>query len=378
MSFPAGHPVTAAPVTGIRRFVRPPGAQHGAASPLASTGRPLNWAVVATGSIARTVTADLSLLEDSVLHAVSSRSQARAAEFADRFGFAASYFDADGGPSGFEQMFADPAVDVVYIATPHAQHFDVARSALQHGKHVLCEKPLTVNAAEAAELIRIARDRNLFLMEALWTRFLPSANRAWDILASGELGTPSWVQADLGFPAPADPAARIWDPAAGGGALLDLSVYTLTWAVAALGWPDDIKASGLLNEHGVDIQNALTLHYDDGRHAQLTSSLAASGPGTATIACSDGWLRTGGGDLYNPGELHVSGPAGVRVESFDRAGTGYTYQLREVTRCIQQGLTESPAMPLEDTLRTLELLDGVRAQLGLRYANDSHADAATG
>ncbi|WP_374952977.1 Gfo/Idh/MocA family protein [Arthrobacter sp. ZGTC212] len=366
MSFP-----TATPVTAGRRIVRPPCAQEGAASPLASTGAPLKWAVVATGSIAGKVTADLSLLEDSVLHAVSSRSGHRAAEFADRFGFHTSYSDADGGPSGFEQMFADPAVDVVYIATPHAQHYEVARSALEHGKHVLCEKPLTVNAAEAAELITIARDRNLFLMEALWTRFLPSANRAWDILASGEIGAPSWVQADLGFPAPADPAARIWDPAAGGGALLDLSVYTLTWALGALGWPDGVEASGILNEHGVDIQNALTLRYDDGRHAQLTSSLVASGPGSATIACSGGWLRTGGGDLYNPSELHVSGPAGVRVESFERAGTGYTYQLREVTRCIQQGLTESPTMPLADTLRTMELLDGVRAQLGLSYANDA-------
>ena len=338
---------------------------------MAATGPRLNWAVVATGGIAGTVTADLSLLEDSALHAVSSRSAAKAADFAERFGFATSYSDADGGPSGYELMFADPAVDVVYVATPHAQHYAVAKSALEHGKHVLCEKPFTVNAAEAAELTALARDRNLFLMEAVWTRFLPSVNRAWDILASGELGAPSWLQADLGFPAPLDPASRMWDPAAGGGALLDLSIYTLTWALAALGYPDTIDASGILNKDGVDIQNALTLRYDDGRQAQLTSSLAASGPGTATIACSSGWLRTGGGNIYNPRELHVSGPAGARVETFEPEGTGYTYELREVTRCIQQGLTECPTMPLEDTLRTMELLDGVRAQLGLSYANDS-------
>lgn len=363
--------VTASPAAVSRTFVRPPCAQDGAPSPVAATGAPLNWAVVATGSIARTVTADIALLEDAVLYAVSSRNAARAAGFADRFGFETSYSDADGGPSGFEAMFADPAVDVVYIATPHAQHYEVARSALEHGKHVLCEKPLTVNAAEAAELMSLARERNLFLMEALWTRFLPSANRAWDILASGELGRPAWVQADLGFRAPADPGARIWDPAAGGGALLDLSVYTLTWALGALGYPDSVDASGILNDDGVDVQNALTLRYDDGRHAQLTSSLAASGPGSATIAGSSGWLRTGGGDIFNPRELHISGPAGTRVETFEPAGTGYTYQLREVTRCIQEGRTESPTMPLEDTLRTMELLDGVRAQLGLQYANDA-------
>ena len=354
-----------------RHFVRPPCAVQGAPSPAAATGRPLNWAVAATGGIAATVTADIALLEDSVLHAVSSRSAAKAAGFADRFGFTAWYADADGGPTGFEAMFQDPAVDVVYIATPHAQHYQVARSALEHGKHVLCEKPFTVNAAEAAELTALARERNLFLMEALWTRFLPSANRAWDILASGELGTPAWVQADLGFAAPQDPASRLWDPAAGGGALLDLAVYPLTWALGALGYPDSVTAAGILNENGVDSQNALTLHYGNGRSAQLTSSLAASGPGSATIACSAGWLRTGGGSTPNPRELHVHGPDGERVEIFDPAGAGYTYQLREVTRCIQQGLTESPTMPLADTLRTMELLDGVRAQLGLHYANDS-------
>lgn len=359
--------------TASRHFVRPPGADEGASSPLAATGRPLNWAVAATGGIAGTVTADIALLEDAVLYSVSSRSAAKAAEFAERFGFAASYSDADGGATGFEAMFADPAVDVVYVATPHAQHYEVARSALEHGKHVLCEKPFTVNAAEAAELIELARARNLFLMEAVWTRFLPSVNRAWDILASGELGTPAWVQADLGFPAPEDPASRIWDPAAGGGALLDLSVYTLTWALGALGFPDGVTATGILNGSGVDIQNALTLRYDDGRHAQLTSSLAASGPGSATIGCSAGWLRTGGGNIPNPRELHVHGPAGARVETFEPAGGGYEYQLREVTRCIQQGLTESPTMPPADTLRTMELLDGVRTQLGLRYANDSRA-----
>ena len=355
-----------------RHFVRPPCAEEGAPSPLAATGRPLNWGVVATGGIAGKVTADIALLEDAVLYAVSSRSAAKAADFAERFGFAATYSDTS-GLSGFEAMFADPAVDVVYITTPHAQHYDVAKSALEHGKHVLCEKPFTVNAAEAAELIELARSRNLFLMEALWTRFLPSTNRAWDILASGELGIPSWVQADLGFAAPVDPTSRMWDPAAGGGALLDLSVYTLTWAFGALGFPDSVTASGVLNESGVDTQNALTLRYDDGRHAQLSSSISASGPGSATIACSRGWLRTGGGQIPNPTELHVHGPGGARVETFDPAGAGYTYQLREVTRCIQQGLTESPTMPLADTLRTMELLDGARAQLGLRYANDARA-----
>jgi predicted dehydrogenase len=359
------------PMTPFQRIIQPPCAAPGAPSPLAATGRPLRWGVVATGGIASKVTTDIALLEDAVLHGVSSRSADSAAAFARRFGFAASYGDADGVP-GYQRLFDDPAVDVVYVTTPHAQHFEVARAALASGKHVLCEKPFTVNAAEAEELIQLAGTRGLFLMEAVWTRFLPSVNRAWDIIASGELGEIRWVQADLGFPAEFDPSSRLWDPKAGGGALLDLTVYPLTWALGALGFPASVAASGSLNRDGVDVQNAVTLTYDGGAQAQLTSSLTALGPASATVAGSGGWLRTGDGPLHNPRELTVQPNRGERrVETFEQVGAGYTYELRETTRCIQAGLLESPTMPLADTLQTLRLLDGVRAQLGLRYANDS-------
>ncbi len=354
-----------------RLIVQPPCAAPGAPSPLAATGRPLRWGVVATGGIASKVTADIALLEDAVLHAVSSRSADRAREFAERFGFAASYGDAGGVP-GYQQLFDDPDVDVVYVTTPHAQHFEVARAALAAGKHVLCEKPFTVNAAEAAALIDLAAARGRFLMEAVWTRFLPSVNRALNIIASGELGGIRWVQADLGFPAGYNPSSRIWDPAAGGGALLDLTVYPLTWALGALGFPASVSASGELNGDGVDVQNAVTLSYEGGAQAQLTSSLGALGPASATVAGSGGWLRTGGGPLHNPRELTVQPRGGeLRTETFDSVGAGYTYELRETTRCIQAGLLESPTMPLADTLTTMHLLDGIRAQLGLRYANDA-------
>lgn len=356
------------------KIALPPCAEPEAPSPIVATGRPLRWGVIATGGIAAKVTADIALLEDAVLHAVSSRSADSAAAFAERFGFAASYGD-DGGVAGYQRLVDDPDVDVVYITTPHGQHYDVAKAALTGGKHVLCEKPFTINAREAEELAALAADRGLFLMEAVWTRFLPSVNRAWDLIHSGELGDIRWVQGDLGFTAPDDPASRIWDPKAGGGALLDLTVYPLTWALGSLGFPDSVSAVGTLNGDGVDLQNAVTLSYQDGAYAQLSSSFIASCPGQATVCGSKGWLKTGGGNLHNPRELTIQvGQEEARVEQFEQIGGGYTYELREVTRCIQEGLTESPTMPIRDTVRTMRLLDGVRAQIGLRYTNDDYTN----
>ncbi|THJ67935.1 Gfo/Idh/MocA family oxidoreductase [Arthrobacter echini] len=351
------------------RIATPPCAVPGAPSPVAATGRPLRWGVAATGGIAAKVTGDLALLEDAVLHAVSSRSADRAAVFAERFGFTAGYGD-DGGTAGYQRLMDDPDVDVVYVATPHGQHFEVSRAALDAGKHVLVEKSFTINAAEALELAQLAAERGLFLMEAVWTRFLPSINRAWDLIHSGVLGEIRWVQADLGFTAPDDRTSRLWDPAAGGGALLDLTVYPLTWALGSLGFPASVSAVGVLSSDGVDEQNALMLRYDSGAYAQLSSSFIASCPAQATVSGSKGWLKTGG-KLHDPTELTIAVDGEEpRVERFEQVGAAYTYELREVTRCIQEGLRESPTMPLDDTLATLRLFDDVRAQLGVRYAND--------
>ncbi|MET1021604.1 MAG: Gfo/Idh/MocA family oxidoreductase [Arthrobacter sp.] len=338
--------------------------------PRTATGARLRWGVIATGGIAAAVTRDLELLADAELYAVSSRTQAAADAFAADYGFARAYGDQN-GQTGYERLLANDAVDVVYVATPHAQHHKIALAALTAGKHVLCEKALTVNAREAAELVSLARAKGLFLMEAMWSRFLPSMQRAFEIAASGEIGEVRWVGADLGFPAPYSPASRLWAPKDGGGALLDLTIYPLLWALGTLGFPQTVTATGWLNDDGVDAQNALTLGYHHGAQAQLTSSLLAHGPRTATVAGSQGFLQSVG-SINNPRELLVRvGFDEARSESFDVVGRGYSYELREVTRCIQQGLTESPVMPLEDSLNTMRLFDGVRAQLGVIYPNDS-------
>lgn len=366
--------MTAADTTIPTFITRPDWYGDGAPDPLAATGRQLRWGIVSTGSIAHTVTGDIALLEDAVIHAVSSRGEQSAAEFAAKFDARKSYFDQQ-GVTGYQQMFDDPDVDVVYIGTPHGQHYQVAKAALESGKHVLCEKALTINAREAEELIELARERGLFLMEALWARFTPGVQRALELVSSGVFGTIHWVRADVGFPAPKDPDSRIWAPEAGGGALLDLTVYPLLWAWAVFGAPDSVQATGTLTDFGVDAQNAITLDYRGGGQAQLMSSLLSQGPRQADLGGTEGVLSTVG-SIHNPDGLSIrygwngSGWDQERVETFSPVGRGYTYQLREVTRCIQQGLQQSPTMPWADSLAIMRLFDGVRAQLGVSYPND--------
>ncbi len=351
------------------RFVpRPPGLEPGAPDPLVATGRPLRWGVVATGGIARTVTAQLVSLEDAVLHAVSSRDADRARSFADEHGARAAYGD-DGEP-GYVRLAADPDVDVAYVATPHGQHFEVTRALLEAGKSVLVEKAFTIHAGEAETLVELARARGLFLMEAVWTRFTPGFQGALDAIEAGEIGEPRWVQADFGFPAPDDRRSRLWAPEAGGGALLDLTVYPYTWAFGALGAPASVRASGTLTDDGVDAMNALTLAYGGGARAQLLSSLTARTTGTATIGGTEGTLRTRPGLTHPPG-FTVTRSDGEREASFTSDAPRYAPMLREVTRCVQGGLRESPTMPLGDTLATMRTFDEARRQMGVRYPNDA-------
>lgn len=340
------------------------------ASPITATGRPIRWGVIATGSIAHRVVQDLALLEDAILHGVSSRFEASARDFAQNFGFATSYWDS-AEASGFEQLLADPAVDIVYIATPHVQHHAVALAALTAGKHVLCEKPITMDASQARELAELALARGLFLMEAVWTRFLPSFRRAVEIVCGGEIEQPRWMQADLGFAPAYDPTSRMWDPAAGGGALLDLAVYPLTWTLGMLGEARSMLASGSLTPDGVDLQNSLSLTYDDGAHAQLITSIGAECPSIVTVGGTEGWLQSSA-PLFNPAELIIQPRQGtLRKETFSVVGNGFSYELREVMRCLQAGLIESPFMTVKESVDMMTLLDEARRQMNVRYPSDA-------
>jgi predicted dehydrogenase len=349
----------------LRHVVRPPSG----GDPLVATGPSLRWGVVATGHIARCVVAQLVQLQDAELVAVSSRDAERARAFAAEFGASRAYGDADGA-SGFRRLADDPEVDVVYVASPHGQHHEVARSLLEGGKHVLVEKPFTVTAAEAGDLIDLARGRGAFLMEAVWTRFLPLYQQVVDVVTGGEIGRVRWLQADLGFPAPIDPRSRMWAPEAGGGALLDLAVYPLSWAVAVLGFPPAWSADAVvLPDLGVDGLTALTLAYPGEATAQLTCTLLSRASRSVTIGGHEATLRTWA-PLTNPAGFTIEGPSGRREVRAPASAAPYAWMLREVTRCVQQGLSESPTMPLDHTLATMRMFDDVRRRIGVRYPND--------
>jgi predicted dehydrogenase len=350
-----------------RHIPRPPGPIDGG-DPLAATGRTLRWGVVSTGDIARSVTPRIASMRDAALHAVSSRHPDKARAFAEEFGFATSY--GDGDVPGYQLLADDPDVDVVYVATPHAFHHEVTRAVILAGKHALVEKAFTINAREAEDLAELARARGVFVMEAVWTRFLPVFQRVLDVIEAGEIGDVHWLQGDLGFRAAEDPRERLWAPEAGGGALLDLTVYPLTWALGALGFPASLSAHGVLTDDGVDGSNALTLSYGDGAHAQFLSTLRAQSTGSLAIGGTHGTIRTLG-SLTGPGGFELQGEGVAREERFPTVRYRHVYQLREVTRCIQQGLVESPTMPLAHTVRTMRLFDEARRQLGVVYPNDA-------
>ncbi|MGO1051072.1 Gfo/Idh/MocA family protein [Crossiella sp. CA198] len=320
----------------------------------------LRWGVVATGGIASTVTADLLLVPGIEVHAVSSRSPERAREFAGRFGIAKAYGD-------YHELLADPDVDVVYVATPHSQHHEVTSAALRAGKNVLCEKAFTVTVAQAEELIALAEERGLFLMEAMWTRFIPLVRRLRALLADDAIGEIRLVRADFGVQVPYDPAHRLWNPALGGGALLDLGVYPVSFAHMVLGVPSALHVHGSRAGTGVDAEAALLLGYPDGAQALLSTSLRAQTPITAEVIGSTGRIELGS-PFYAPTRmtLHRNGadPETFRAQLW---GSGYTYQAREVVEQITAGEVESPEMAWADTVNVMRTLCAALGRMGVAH-----------
>lgn len=328
----------------------------------------INWGVIGPGRIARQFARGLAAWDDHHLVAAGSREVARAQAFLDEF---------DGGRAhtGYEALVADEGVDAIYVATPHPQHAEHAALALRAGKAVLCEKPLCVNQAQGETLVAAARASGSFLMEAMWTRFLPAIEQAMTWLRDGAIGEPRLLSCDFGFRGGWDPESRLLDPALAGGGLLDVGVYTVAMATLVFGHqPVAISAQGHLGETGVDEQAALLLRYAGGELALLASAVRTGTPHLARIDGTEGRITI-------PGFWHATSAtlerSDAEPETVERpfVANGYEYEAAELARCLRAGLGESPRMTHAESLGILAILDAARAQLGLAYPFEQEVTA---
>ena len=319
----------------------------------------LRWGLLGTGLIAAAFATDLALSDSGVVAAVGSRSQ----ESADRFAKAHRVSRAH---ASYEALVSDPEVDIVYVATPHPMHRDNALLALEAGKPVLVEKPFTMNAKEAREVVTVARERRLFAMEAMWTRFLPHIAVVREWLAQGTLGEIVTVSADHGQWFAEDPEFRLFAPALGGGALLDLGIYPVSFASMVLGSPTEIVAISDPAFTGVDAQTSMLFSYASGAQAVLTCTLRAKSPTRAAIVGTDARIEIDGA-FYAPASVSLiprdGEPTVVRSE---HQGRGLRHQADEVARRLAAGELESPLMSLDETVAIMETMDAVRARAGAR------------
>ncbi|MER5950712.1 Gfo/Idh/MocA family oxidoreductase [Streptomyces sp. NPDC001904] len=330
------------------------------------TGERVRWGILATGGIAASFTADLLDLPDAEVVAVGSRSDASAKAFAERFGIPRAYGD-------WASLAADPEVDVVYVATPHSAHRQAAGLCLEAGKPVLCEKAFALNAREAEELVSLARSRGLFLMEAMWMYCHPLVRRLKALVDGGAIGDVRTVQADFGLAGPFPPAHRLRDPAQGGGALLDLGVYPVSFAQLLLGEPEEVAASAQLSDEGVDLQTGMLLSWANGARALLHCAINAGTGVTASVTGSAGRIDVPGG-FFHP-ERFVLHRDGREPEEFtavpeDGPRDSLRHEALEVMGRLRAGDTESPLVPLDGTLAVMRTLDRVRAAVGVRYPGE--------
>ncbi|TNC17563.1 Gfo/Idh/MocA family oxidoreductase [Georgenia sp. 311] len=322
---------------------------------------PLRWGILGAGGIARSFAHQVPTFSSGEVVAVGSRDGARAAAFAAEFGIRRSH-------AGYDDLVADDDVDAVYVATPHSEHRAQALLAIEAGKHVLVEKAFTRSAAEAREVFHAARDRGVFVMEAMWTRFLPHMIAIRHLVRSGALGEVVSLYADHGQRLDRDPGGRLLNRDLAGGALLDLGVYTVSLAHDLLGTPDAVLASGALTETDVDGQETVLLRFGGRALATCSSTLWTRTPCRAAICGTQGMVEIDG-PFYAGSSFTVTIGDDRRTIDPGHEG-GFQYEAAEVARCVAAGRTESETMSWADTLAVLETMDEVRRQLGVVYPGE--------
>ena len=323
----------------------------------------LRWGILGTGGIAAAQTKDLAVAGLEVV-AVGSRSIESATEFAAAHGIPRAH-------GSYEELAADPDVDVIYVATPHPYHHPNARLALEAGKHVLVEKPFTINAAQARDLVGLAAERGLVVLEAMWTRWLPHMVRIRELIASGALGEVRTVIADHDQRTSADPAGRMLNPELGGGALLDLGIYPVSFAWDILGEPTTVAAVSTPTATGVDQQTSMLFSNAAGAHAVLTTLLDGAGPNRAAIVGTEARIELDG-VWYTPTSFTVTDHRREVIERFEShiEGRGMQFQALELERLVADGRTAGDILPPEQSVGIMATLDEVRRQIGLVYPGE--------
>lgn len=323
---------------------------------------PLRWGILGTGGIAHKFATGLSVLDDALAVAVGSRTQAAADKFADEFNIPRRH-------ASYEALANDPDVDAIYIATPHPFHKDNTILCLNAGKAVLVEKPFAINITEAQAMVDVARTKRVFLMEAMWTRFLPAIVRAHEFIASGAIGEVRMLNADFGFRTSVNPKGRLFDLALGGGALLDVGIYPLSLASALFGPPRTIATAAHLGVTGADEQTAIVLSYDQGQLALLSSATRTNTVHEALIYGTDGYIRIP--DWWHAQKL-ILNVNGKPSETLDipHLGNGYGHEAIEVAQCLRMGKLESATMSLDESLSIIRTMDTIRAEWGLKYPSE--------
>ena len=321
----------------------------------------IRWGILGTGRIAGEFAEGLQSVANAELVAVGSRTQASAARFAEKWGAAEV--------CGSYQELAESDCDVVYVATPHPMHYDNTLLCLRAGKHVLCEKPFTMNSREAAHLIAVARANGLFLMEAMWTRFLPVWQTVKQWLDDGLIGEIREIDASFRFCVDEDPDSRLFAPDLGGGALLDVGIYPVSLAHWLAGEPQAIRAEADIGDTGVDYASSYEFDYGDGVVGRLDAAIRRPHKPDALITGAKGTIRVHG-DWWVGDTVTLTVDGEERTESFPLAGNGYNYEAAAVGECLAAGRTECETMTLDESLTLMNLLDEIRGLIGLRYPHD--------
>lgn len=330
----------------------------------------IRWGILGTGFIADLQVQDL-MDNGFTVQAVGSRTLETSRSFSEKFSIPTAH-------GSYEALVADPDVDVVYVATPHTFHHAHALLALNAGKHVLIEKPFTINAREARDIVALAEAKGLVVLEAMWTRFLPHMVRLREIINEGTLGDVRKIVASHNQNLPKDPAHRLNDPALGGGALLDLGIYPVSFAFDVFGAPDSIRASASMTATGVDRQTAAIFGYPEGQQALLDCELDAAGANRAVIIGTEGWIDIES-TWYNPTPFTRYDADGNVAEKFDRpvSSRGMQFQAAEMERLIGAGVTAGTVLPPGESVAVMAAMDEVRRQIGLRYAADAAAESTS-